>query len=145
MSRWLLSLLALAGLTSATAFAFPAPCYNFEEPASCNATLGCYWDNYGQICASTPPGPVGVPPIGPVGPVGPGPGPGAPVTFTSYCLSNGLPATCPVNGQVVSVYLTQQLPGGPCIFGQTWSYDARDVYTSNGCRAYFTVTYYPYY
>ena len=120
-------LAAVAALIPVAASA-QVPCYNFGgDPAGCNAQPGCYWDNYGQICAQQfNPTPV-------------------PLTLTSTCISNGPPATCPVAGRILGVQLVQQLPGGPCIPGQTWTYDASNVYVTDGCRAYFTVTYVPFY
>lgn len=37
------------------------------------------------------------------------------------------------------VALTTQLSKSPCRQGQTWGYDARGIWTSNGCRARFVV------
>jgi hypothetical protein len=131
MTRIILALFMMFG--GAAAFA-NVPCYNFAgDPGACNAYPGCYWDTYGDICAEQPyPGPF------------PGPYPTAPLLLTGPCESNGPLVACPAGGRIVAVQLDSVLPGGPCIYGQTWTYDASYVYVSNMCRAYFTVSYYPY-
>ena len=37
------------------------------------------------------------------------------------------------------VQLVKQISGSPCVFGQTWGYDARGIWVDRGCRADFQV------
>jgi hypothetical protein len=58
---------------------------------------------------------------------------------TVTCESNdGNERFCPANTRN-GVVLAAQLSRAACRQGQTWGYDARGIWTSNGCRARFTV------
>ena len=40
------------------------------------------------------------------------------------------------------VQLVNQRSGSPCIFGQTWGFDSRNIWVDRGCRADFQANYY---
>ncbi|MFN9967954.1 MAG: DUF3011 domain-containing protein, partial [Lysobacteraceae bacterium] len=70
---------------------------------------------------------------------GPGWGGGPGGVQTLRCESNdGRTNWCAI-GFVRSVRLERQLSRGPCIEGQSWGWDRRGIWVSNGCRGEFTV------
>jgi hypothetical protein len=70
----------------------------------------------------------------------PGPGLGGPPPargITITCSSNnGRRVFCPANTSR-GVQLTNQRSGSPCVQGQTWGFDGRNIWVDRGCRADF--------
>lgn len=110
----------------------PGQCYRFShDPYTCEQQPECFWDDWSRTCRDQ------------TGP-GPGPGPGHPYTIDLTCSSNGYHyRDCPVNGQVVTVFLERQFSQAPCVQGQSWGKSPRGVWVDRGCSASFRVTYYP--
>ncbi|MES3039340.1 MAG: DUF3011 domain-containing protein [Bdellovibrionota bacterium] len=71
------------------------------------------------------------------------PGPVGYQVVQMTCASLGpLNAQCSINnGRIYTAQLINQLSSSnhPCVYGQTWWFDARSVYVSNGCKATFRV------
>jgi hypothetical protein len=60
-----------------------------------------------------------------------------------YCASDdGKRRWCPMDTRG-GVQLYKQRSGSPCLFGQTWGFDARGVWVDRGCRADFVSGYTP--
>lgn len=55
--------------------------------------------------------------------------------------TSGRQVVCDTEGEAVSVTLQQDRSGGRCRQGQTWGYTSDFVWTSNGCRGEFAVSY----
>ncbi len=84
--------------------------------------------------------------------IGPQPGHGGPgnggfypqqntQTYVINCQSYpGQTSQCEVQGTIVSAYLQQDLSGGRCYGGQTFSFDQSSIYVWNGCSGNFVVT-----
>jgi hypothetical protein len=74
-------------------------------------------------------------------PSGPGPGPGGGQYIGSViCRSEGgLQQICPAAIGNNRVELVRRISKKPCVQGQTWGYDRRGIWVSNGCRGEFGV------
>ncbi len=60
---------------------------------------------------------------------------------TIYCASDdGRRKTCPTD-TAGGVRLVRQVSGSPCIQGQTWGFNRRNIWVDRGCRADFSVGY----
>ncbi len=69
---------------------------------------------------------------------GGGSGPGGQVGTITCSSNDGRRNNCPANTRG-GVQLVNQRSGSPCIQGQTWGYDGRQIWVDRGCRADFRV------
>lgn len=71
----------------------------------------------------------------------PGPGPGNGQYLGSViCRSEGgLQQVCPAAVAGNRVEIARRISKKPCVQGQTWGYDRRSIWVSNGCRAEFAI------
>jgi hypothetical protein len=74
------------------------------------------------------------PPVAVVPPAYGGGAPGGQVTCESR---NYQQSFCPVGQPIGRVWVAEQKSRSPCIEGQTWGYDARGIWVTQGCEAVF--------